>query len=177
MIPLRAGCLLLARPLLDDPHFVRSVVLILAHQDTEGTTGVILNRPGSPVNTPTHTPISQWIDTATGPQVDFYGGPVAPESFICLSQDLDSPVGIGFLDMVDDLDIRTHFPHRVFRGYSGWGPYQLDDEISQGAWWIVESHIDDVVDLEPENLWNKILQRQNSVLRRLGNFPQDPSDN
>jgi hypothetical protein len=41
----------------------------------------------------------------------------------------------------------------------------------------VESHIDDVIDLEPENLWTKILQRQNSPLRRMGNFPHDPTAN
>ena len=176
MIPLRAGCLLLARPLLDDPYFVRSVVLVLAHEDAEGTMGVVLNRPGSPVNTPTQLPLAEWIDTATGPRVDFYGGPVGAESFICLSQDLASPTGVGFIDMIDD--VATHsYPHRVFRGYSGWGPSQLEDEISQGAWWVVESQMGDVVDLEPENLWNKVLQRQDSVLRRMGNFPLDPSDN
>jgi hypothetical protein len=37
--------------------------------------------------------------------------------------------------------------------------------------------VGDVFDLEPENLWNKILQRQDSGLRRLGNFPHDPSNN
>jgi len=176
MIPLQAGCLLLARPLLDDPHFVRSVVLVLAHEDTEGTMGVILNRPGSPLNTPAESPIAQWIETATGPRVDFHGGPVAPESFICLSQDPHSPAGIGFVDMIVDLAHHSD-PHRVFRGYSGWGPSQLDAEIAEGAWWIVESHMNDLVDLEPEHLWNKILQRQSSALRRMGNFPHDPSDN
>jgi putative transcriptional regulator len=176
MIPLQAGCLLLARPLLDDPHFARSVVMVLAHAETEGTIGVVLNRPGMPLTSPSQPPLSTWIDTATGPRVDFYGGPVSPSSFTCIARDPASPIGIRTLDIIDDLPAQQ-YPHRVFRGYSGWGPSQLEDEISEGAWWIVESHLDDVVDLEPQNLWNKVLQRQDSVLRRLGNFPQDPTTN
>jgi putative transcriptional regulator len=93
-----------------------------------------------------------------------------------VARDPASPIGIRTLDIIDDLPTQQ-YPHRVFRGYSGWGPAQLNDEISEGAWWIVKSHIDDVVDLEPQNLWNKILQRQDSALRRMGNFPHDPSDN
>lgn len=176
MIPIRAGCLLLARPLLDDPHFVRSVVLVLAHVDTEGTIGVILNRPGRALTAPSQPPLSDWIDTATGPRVDFYGGPVEPDSFTCVAKDPASPIGIRTLDILNDVPTH-HYPHRVFRGYSGWGPSQLDNEVSDGAWWIVESHTDDVIDLEPENLWTKILQRQNSPLRRMGNFPHDPTAN
>jgi putative transcriptional regulator len=176
MIPIQAGSLLVARPLLNDPHFLRSVVFVLAHQETEGTMGVILNRAGSTLTAPYDTPLSQWIDTATGPRVDFYGGPVAPDSFLCLALEHTSPMGIGFVDMVHDVP-SGNSSHRVFRGYSGWGPYQLDNEITEGAWWVVESQVGDVFDLEPENLWNKILQRQDSGLRRLGNFPHDPSDN
>lgn len=176
MIPLRAGCLLLARPVLDDPHFVRSVVLVLAHEETEGTIGVILNRPGLALTSPSQPPLSTWIETATGPRVDFYGGPVAPDSFTCVAQDPASPIGIRTLDIIDDIPSQD-YPHRVFRGYSGWGPFQLHTEIAEGAWWIVESQMCDVVDLEPENLWNKVLQRQDSALRRLGNFPQDPTSN
>jgi putative transcriptional regulator len=176
MIPLQAGRLLVARPPLDDPHFVRSVVLLLAHDDDHGSMGVILNRPGSPLSSPTQAPLSSWIDTATGPHVDFYGGPVAPESFICLTPEPGLPGGVRSLDIIEDFP-SEHIAHRLFRGCSSWGPYQLANECTQGAWWVVESHINDVVDLEPDDLWNKVLQRQDSVLRRLAQFPDDPSNN
>src|SRR5436190_579659 len=77
-----AGRLLVATPLLTDPHFGRTVGYLLGH-DGGGTVGVVLNRPG-------HTPVGQvlpaWHDAVSGPAVVFGGGPVQPDGALCLGQ-------------------------------------------------------------------------------------------
>ena len=69
-----SGRLLVATPLLGDPNFRRTVVLIVEDEEEEGTLGVVLNRP-------TEVPVGQvlepWTDLVTGPSVVFRGGPVA----------------------------------------------------------------------------------------------------
>jgi putative AlgH/UPF0301 family transcriptional regulator len=73
----RAGRLLVASPVLGDPNFRRTVVLIVEHESQQGTLGVVLNRP-------TQVPVGQvlepWTELATDPSVVFNGGPVAPSS-------------------------------------------------------------------------------------------------
>ena len=78
----RAGELLVATPLLGDPNFRRTVVLVVEHEPEEGTLGVVLNRP-------TEVAVGQvlepWTELATGPPVVFTGGPVAPTSALALA--------------------------------------------------------------------------------------------
>ncbi len=82
MVPI-SGRLLVASPMLGDPNFARTVVLMLAHDD-EGALGLVLNRP-SEVDVGTVLP-DVWRDVAPRPQVLFVGGPVAPDSVIGLAR-------------------------------------------------------------------------------------------
>ena len=136
------GRLLIATPLLTDPHFTRSVVYLLEH-DGGGTVGVILNRPS-------HTPVGQvlpsWQDAVSGPAVVFNGGPVQPDGALCLGQlATDGPGvrpvvdGVATIDLDGDVTVITGLTQRlrVFAGHAGWAPDQLDDEIAEGAWWVV----------------------------------------
>jgi putative transcriptional regulator len=66
---------------------------------------------------------------------------------------------------------------RIFAGYAGWGPGQLDDEIEAGAWFVVESEEQDIFDHDPEQLWPRVLRRQPGWLRVLARFPLDPAVN
>ena len=78
----KAGRLLVATPLLEDPNFRRAVVLIVEHEDVQGTLGVVLNRPtGIGVG----QVLEQWTALATEPSVVFRGGPVAPTSALALA--------------------------------------------------------------------------------------------
>src|SRR3974390_1232112 len=92
-----AGRLLVATPVLSDPNFRRTVVLIVEHEAEQGTLGVVLNRP-------TQVPVGQvlepWTDLATSPSVVFSGGPVAPNSALALAlvPGTDEPVGWHTLD-------------------------------------------------------------------------------
>ncbi|MEU9102686.1 YqgE/AlgH family protein [Streptomyces sp. NPDC048361] len=66
---------------------------------------------------------------------------------------------------------------RIFAGYAGWGPGQLEDELSEGAWYVVESEPGDVSCPEPESLWRAVLRRQRNELAMVATYPDDPSLN
>ena len=66
---------------------------------------------------------------------------------------------------------------RVFKGYSGWGPGQLDEEIAERAWYVVEGKPDDILTPDPEALWERVLKQQGGWLSVLARHPVDPSLN
>ena len=66
---------------------------------------------------------------------------------------------------------------RVFRGYAGWGPGQLDAEIEAEAWFVVDGSPDDVLTPNPERLWAEVLRRQGGWLAVLSHHPLDSSLN
>jgi putative transcriptional regulator len=66
---------------------------------------------------------------------------------------------------------------RVFRGYSGWGPMQLDDELAEGAWMVLPAENEDVFVQEPDDLWRAVLRRQGGRIAWVANAPDDLSSN
>ena len=185
-----AGRLLLATPLLGDPNFRRTVVLIVEHEGTEGTLGIVLNRP---TTIGVGQVLEQWTELATDPCVVFKGGPVAPNSALALAlvPGKEEPVGwraldgapalarLGLLDL--DTPPRLLAPAitslRVYAGYAGWSPGQLDAEIDEGAWYVVGAEPADVFAAEPDRLWRDILHRQEGDLAFLATYPDDPGLN
>ncbi len=179
------GTLLVAAPALLDPHFERTVVLIL-DVDDNGALGVVLNRP-STVEVAEILP--DW--TATGiPDVLFSGGPVSTDSALAVaaldeSQDSDP---VGFRRLYDgvgivDLDTPTEVVRpaltglRIFAGYAGWGEEQLAEEIRTGSWYVVPSVPADLFGGDPLGLWMRVLRRQPGELAWVSTRPLDPSMN
>ncbi|HEV7625305.1 MAG TPA: YqgE/AlgH family protein [Streptomyces sp.] len=66
---------------------------------------------------------------------------------------------------------------RIFAGYAGWGPGQLEKELSEGAWYVVDSEPGDVSSPAPELLWRSVLRRQRSELAMVATYPDDASLN
>ncbi|MFE6780474.1 YqgE/AlgH family protein [Streptomyces sp. NPDC057702] len=66
---------------------------------------------------------------------------------------------------------------RIFAGYAGWGPGQLEEELAEGAWYVVESEPGDVSSPDPERLWRSVLRRQRSELAMVATYPDDASLN
>jgi putative transcriptional regulator len=177
-----AGRLLVATPLLGDPHFARTVVYLLEH-DGGGTVGVVLNRPS-------HTPVGQvlpdWHDAVSGPAVVFGGGPVQPDGALCLGE-LDSDTtgirqvvdGVSTIDLDGDVAVIAAIARRlrVFAGHAGWSPGQLAAELAEGAWWVVPGSAADLFTEDPQAMWPRVLRRQPMPLRLLSTFPPDPSLN
>lgn len=177
-----AGRLLVATPLLGDPHFSRTVVYLLEH-DGGGTVGVVLNRPS-------HTPVGQvlpdWHDAVGEPAVVFSGGPVQPDGALCLGQLEESSEGIrevvdgvSTVDLDGDVTVIAPIARRlrVFAGHSGWSPGQLDEEIVESAWWVVPGSPDDLFSTEPRTMWRRVLRRQPPPLSLVSTLPEDPSQN
>ena len=166
------GMLLVAAPGLLDPNFFRTVVLILEHTD-DGAVGVVLNRPSE------HELVSalpDWEERAAAPSVVFVGGPVGEGTAICLGRTGGSD-DIAVIDASGDPDELAPSEVRFFSGYAGWGEGQLEDEIDEGAWLVLEAEPDDALDDEPELLWAKVLERQGGTLALLSRYPDDPRNN
>ncbi len=176
-----AGKLLVASPALLDPNFERTVVLLVEH-GPEGALGVVLNRPSTADYI---DPIRGWEPFAEDPAVLFIGGPVQPDAVFGLARSrtpstpvaIDSFLGpLGVLDL--DADDTTGIAGvRLFVGYSGWAPDQLEMEIAEGAWFVVDAEPGDAFTAEPDGLWRQVLGRQGGGLGMLRTFPDDPSMN
>lgn len=174
----------MANPTLGDPNFDRTVILMLEHGD-EGALGVIINRP-SPLDV--HEALPDWARFAGQPEVVFIGGPVGPGSIIGLAlRSAELPDGawqpvlglVGVLDLSADADelgaaVDTV---RVFAGYAGWGGGQLEGELAQGAWFVVDAEVSDPMSPDPEGLWRMVLRRQPPPLNRYALFPPSLSVN
>jgi len=176
------GQLLVAGPALVDPNFRRTVVLLGEHGD-EGAMGVVLNRASTARVADAVPPLAE----LTGPEEPVYlGGPVQPEAVLVLADFADAEQAemvvvesVGFLPgeiaAADALgELRGV---RVFAGYAGWGPGQLEDELADGAWIVLAARSADVFTTAPETLWREVLRRQGGPLAILGLLPEDPRVN
>ena len=171
------GSLLVATPDMKDPHFSRAVILLIAYSLEDGAMGLILNRPLTVDQMDTQSPIASWMESSQSPSTIFLGGPVEPNGYICMTPNSTSLSGLRSVDIESISPVHLDGPHRVFRGYSGWGAGQLEDELTFKSWYVVESQSSDRLTTSPDSLWNDVLRRQSGPLRRLGLFPSDPEVN
>jgi putative transcriptional regulator len=177
------GRLLVATPSLDDPNFARTVVLVAEHSD-EGAMGLVLNRPLA-VTVADAVPILRGFVDDDETAV-FQGGPVQPEAVMALGDFVDGTRSaalafgsVGFLpaDADDTLDPATVQRARVFAGYAGWGPGQLEGELDEEAWIVVAARPDDCFTDDPDRLWGDALRRHGGPLAVFAVQPDDPSLN
>ncbi len=183
--PVIKGRLLLAAPPLEDPNFDRTVIYMLEHHD-EGAVGVVINRSSGEA---LDEPLDRWIDLQTAPSSVFEGGPVESTALIALvaakDPDVDDEALTPIVGVIASADL-TADPAivaasvnevRVFRGYAGWGPGQLEGEIDAGAWLVLDAQTSDVFTKAPDELWREVLRRQPGRLAWLANAPDDLSMN
>jgi len=168
-----APALLVSMPQLIDPNFAKSVVLLCEH-GREGAFGLVVNRPSE---------MSAASAVRIEPQVPepndlplLVGGPVDPERGWILtasspeSSDAQS-IGAGLFLSASPLFLRrvltaTPVPTRthVLAGYAGWGPGQLDVELSESSWLIMPVELDLIFDVPASAAWE-------TAIRRLGADP------
>ncbi|MDU0312524.1 YqgE/AlgH family protein [Phycicoccus sp. M110.8] len=179
-----SGSLLLATPQIEEGVFRRSVVLLL-HHDAEGAQGVVLNRP---LDARVDAVLPEWQDHVTAPRVLFEGGPVGLDSALGLVtapgdvepmgvKRLFGGVGLVDLDTPPELVMPEVAGMRIFAGYAGWSPGQLEDEVDSGSWYVVEAEGRDAFDDDPQSLWVRVLRRQRDHLAFVATFPVDPEMN
>ena len=185
-----AGRLLVATPLLRDPHFRGSVVLV-CRQDGDGCMGLILNRPLE-AEVAEHLPGWQYLSSP--PPAIHEGGPVQREAALALGRRAAAaeggagggwtPVGggpglLGLLDLrLDPADLQGEIEAlRVYSGYAGWSAGQLEGEIREQAWFVVDARPGDPFDGDSAGLWRRVLRRQPGQLAMFATFPPDPGLN
>jgi putative transcriptional regulator len=175
------GRVLVASPHLVDPNFDRTVILMLEHSE-EGALGVVLNRPSG---LDVHEAMPDWARFAGMPEVIFVGGPVGQGAVIGLSRcSSEPPEGtwqrvlgtVGVLDLSTDADAvgAAVDAVRVFTGYAGWAGGQLEDELEEGAWFVVDADETDAMSQDPTGLWRAVLRRQPPPLNHYANYPPNP---
>lgn len=179
------GKLLVATPALREPTFARTVIALLQHSEAEGALGVVLNRPTEALVAEVVPPVA---DLVTPPAVLFDGGPVSRTTAIALGVAADPTTPEGWAPVVlplvtVDLD---HDPAllaaslrslRVFAGYAGWSPEQLEGEIAEGSWYVVDGLPGDPFLTDADALRALVLRRQGWPLAAAAHCPLDPALN
>lgn len=175
------GHLLISGGGLFDPNFRHTVVLIGEH-NADGALGVVLNRA---MNVTVRETLPTLSDLVPNDALLFRGGPVQPANPVLVAEltrpDLADILifgSVGFLtgDVSSDIH-RDIVRARVFAGYSGWGPGQLEAEMATESWIVEPAREEDVFTDNPDLLWSLVLQRKGPEYRRLSRMPYDPSTN
>jgi putative transcriptional regulator len=161
---LSVGDILIANEKLGDPNFAESVVLIVQYDDDEGTVGIIINRQ-------TDIPVSKIFPKTKHASHDlaYMGGPVAITAVQALMR-LPDQTGQATRVMADvfitgakellEKSVASHLDaskFRVYLGYAGWAPGQLEAEIQLGAWSVVGRDPKIVFDGDPDSLWSRLI--------------------
>jgi len=150
-----AGYFLVARPVLDDPNFNRTVVLVLQH-GPEGAFGLVVNRP---------------VESEKLPFPIYVGGPCSLEAMLLLHghpEWIDSAeegkvcpgVFLGNSDCAERVataEPGQQLRFKMFSGYSGWGPDQLEGELAEKAWAVVRATSEHLFDTPVRELWTRVL--------------------
>jgi putative transcriptional regulator len=175
------GSLLISTAGLVDPNFRRTIVLVGEHNE-EGALGVVLNRP---IPVTVREAVPALASLVPDDEALFSGGPVQPQSAVVIAE-FDDPGRAGLLVMgsigfmigdVEPDDIGGVRRARVFAGYSGWGPGQLEGELEESAWIVEPATPADVFAEDPDALWTLVVRRRGGDAALLATLPFDPSAN
>ena len=125
----------------------------------------------------------------TGTDVLFTGGPVSPHGAVCVAKVADpaeeppgwrrviGDIGLLHLDTPVELAAGGYTALRIYAGYSGWSPGQLEDELARGQWYRMDSREDDIFTADPNGLWRRVLGRHGGTPALLSTWPDDPELN
>lgn len=178
------GSLLAAEPFLGDPNFERSVILLTEYNESEGSIGFVVNKPLD----------LDLDDIVIGfPSLQstvYHGGPVQQDNLFFIHRKGDLLPGSqhisGDLYWGGDLEplkemieckLITPNDIRFFLGYSGWGNGQLESEIEEKSWVVMEKNSLDIFDNQPSEMWKKVLLQLGGTYSLWANSPSDPTLN
>ncbi|MEM8867502.1 MAG: YqgE/AlgH family protein [Verrucomicrobiota bacterium] len=175
-----AGSLLVAHPSLQDYNFAQSIVLLTAHDQEDGSLGVIINKP---MNKTLAEFDPELKDSDLGSIPVYKGGPVAPEQMILVAWKWAPDEGSFQLFFgIDEMKARKimeedpDFQLRGFIGHSGWTGGQLDGEVDSGSW-LISPITPDIKMADSVGMWRGVLGRLRPSMLLLADEPEDPSLN
>ena len=176
------GQLLVAAPVLTEPTFARTVVLVAEHSE-DGAMGVVLNRP---TETMVADALPGLVPVIHDDEPVFAGGPVRREGVVVLAEftvggqaaaSIDDLVGFVRADEDVNRLATTVRRARAFAGHAGWGPGQLDAELEAEGWIVTPHEREDLFADAPETLWARVLERMGGSYALVARMPLDPSVN
>lgn len=178
------GCLLISEPFLADKSFSRSVIYLCDH-DENGSWGFVLNNPLNNV-------FSDFFPDEGLAELPLYsGGPVDPMMLFYVNR-LEDPIDQS-TEIVEGLAIGGDFEQlklrlkaspelvkdiRLFLGYSGWSPGQLQNEVDEKTWIVMNPTSDEIIFTPSDHeLWKELLSKLGGKFKVMSGFPLDPNMN
>jgi putative transcriptional regulator len=170
--------LLVAKPGLADPRFSETVVLVVRTPELQ-TVGVILNRP-LPLELPQLLEDESLAKNYRGPV--FFGGPVMERTLVALFRSAQAPEAPAF-HVLDDAYLSIHpanverllrstqTGYRIYAGFSGWAPQQLESEIERDGWYVLPATVELLFRADTAGLWEELLERTRGKRAALYSFP------
>jgi putative transcriptional regulator len=161
------GVFLIAKPELTDPNFSRTVVLVTQTEDFS-TVGVIVNRPTTLKLS--DFPTDDGVETAKYRDRIFLGGPVMRRALVAVFHAEAPPAAAAFhvlrtlyltmhSDNMRELLGSTDRRYRLYAGFSGWAPRQLEGEFNREGWLVLPADEDIVFRENTDGMWEELLQR------------------
>jgi len=177
------GCILISEPFLSGVYFSRSIILLVSYCE-KGAVGLILNKK---VDYPVENLFADFPDFNSE---IYLGGPVAVDTVyfihnlgdeipgsIHIKGDLYWGGDFETLKIKIKLGLVTPKQVRFFLGYSGWNLDQLDEEINQNSWLVADISSSDVMNLDEQEMWLKLVKSLGEEYSLWENFPEDPTLN
>jgi putative transcriptional regulator len=164
---LAQGKFLVADRQMMDPNFRETVVLLIRY-GTDGAMGLVINRP-VPVKLSTILPDMKELDRRTEPL--YLGGPVQPSMVLLLVRSAN-PIGSS-MPVFDDVYLSSSQEllkrlikkpakeerFRIYSGYTGWAPNQLESEYDRGDWHVLKADTETLFDKKSSGIWQELIQR------------------
>ena len=166
------GMFLVAAPKMRDPRFKQSVILLVEHS-SEGSLGFIVNRRTDMTVTDAFPELDQQMELK---HTLYFGGPVQPSRIMFVYSDTDQIEdqkvingvywGTSFDNLKDILNRKGEDALRIFFGYAGWGPGQLEFELSLGDWQVFPASSDYIFSKDTKHLWHLLNRKKTGVITR-----------
>lgn len=183
--PLERGALLVALPTLVDPNFQRTLVLLVEASE-DGAMGLVINRPTA-LQLADALPEQELLRGTDVPV--FEGGPMKEDRILILrngGEELDDFIPVfgdvslgGTVDALKEA-ATTHGitgAFRPFRGFAGWDPGQLEEEIEEQAWGLLPGDTDVVFSDHPGGVWAAAMGMLGGPFAFYASMPADLSRN
>ena len=180
----KQGNILISEPLMNDFHFGRSVILLIDHEESEGSFGVIINKT-------LNVSVSQIVDEFPDFVAPAYlGGPVADNQlfFIHTLGELipdSNPILEGLywggdaetLKTLISTGIANEDNVRFYLGYAGWDSGQLVSELVRNTWLVSHISAEQFFNIPPERMWQRFVNQLGEAYEMWNRFPKNPEDN
>lgn len=175
------GKILLSEPFLQDEYFSRSVVLLCEHND-EGSFGFVLNNyldidlhevSTNFPNIPAKVSLGGPVKNQNLYFIHTLGDLIPGSSQVCESIYIGGDFDVLTEKLIADPSLLKHV--RFFLGYSGWNHGQLQDELKEKSWLVLDNFdTHEIMDTDYENIWKELMSKQGGKYQMMSKFPLDP---